>query len=112
MAERISALERVSGSAFRFRNRLDSRFYVLRFLFNTRFQYWTYEIRTTGGVVIRGGIKVVTGEDLHGRFSEPELPSGTMVVIDSEGLDLDAGRFDLGDRVRLVHTSGAEITAA
>lgn len=112
MPERISALERVTGPAFRFRNRLDGRFYVLRFLYNSRFAYWTAEVQGTDGAVVRGGIKVLEGEDILARFSEDDLPPGTMFVIDSEGLDLDPGRFDLGDRVSLVYTTEAEIAEA
>lgn len=107
MADRISALDREDGSAFRFRNRLDARFYVLRFLYNTRFDFWTFEIQDTAGNVIRGGKKINTGEDLFGQFAEADLPPGTMLVVDAEGQDLDAGRRDLGDRVSLEYDSEA-----
>lgn len=112
MAERISALEKITAAAFRFRNRLDGRFYVLRFLYNTRFDYWTLEYQTTAGVVLRGGIKLLAREDTLGRFSDPDLPPGTLFVLDSEDQDLDPGRFDLGDRIRLVYTSEAELAEA
>ena len=50
------------------------------------------------------GIPLLVNTDLWTLFdSNEDLPIGLFLVFDTEGLQLNPGEFDLGDRVRLMY---------
>lgn len=112
MAERLLALERAVGPAYRFRSRLEGVNYRIRLAYNTRGDFWTLAIASASGVRLVDGYALRVGEDVLTRLVDERLPPGTLTVVDTSGADVDPGRADLGARVRLVYTPEAEVVAS
>ena len=109
MAERLLALERATGPAYRFRSRLEGTNYRFRLAYNTRADLWTLAIKTSSGEALVDGYALRAGEDVLTQLVDARLPAGTLTVVDTSQTDLDPGRADLGARVRLVFTPEAEV---
>lgn len=99
---------------------LDGRDYRLRFLWNQREDTWFFSIADGSGSPIASGIKVVVGADLLGLVTDTRAPAGAIIAIDGRAvpstaliktLAVDPGFDDLGDAIRLVYASAAEIEA-
>ncbi len=111
MAERLTANERATQPAYRYRTRLEGTQLAYRHTFNTRGQYWTLGIATVGGDQIVEGMAMRVGEVLNARFVDPRLPPGELRLEDTSRQGIDPGRDDLGARVRLTYTPLAEVVA-
>ena len=55
--------------------------------------------------------KITVGTPLLGRFQGATLPYGELIAYDTSGADADPGLTDLGVRVLLTFTDGADIIA-
>ena len=82
---------------------LDGTTYILRFTFNDRMGKWFFSISDQTDTPIINPVPVVSDWDVVGRFTFSNLPLGTLIFVDTSGKSEDPGRFDLGDRVRLLY---------
>lgn len=85
----------------------------LRLWWNARAQRWILDVTDQAGAEIASGLGLVIGRSLLARFgARPDMPPGSLVAVDTSGAGREAGRDDLGDRVRLVYADAAELAAA
>lgn len=64
---------------------------------------WLMSVEDPQGVTILDAVPVLADWPLFDRFSSPTLPPGSIIAFDTSGKHQDPGRFDLGDRVRLIY---------
>ena len=85
---------------------LDGRAFVIRLDWNARIQRWFLSIETSGGTSIMRSRAVVLGADLLRQVRhDPAAPQGALMLIDSQGDDVEAGLDTLGARHRLIYFS-------
>lgn len=89
--------------AYSFTIELDGTNYVLSFRFNVRMDRWAMDIAKTDGTVVLAGVVLETGVDLTGRYVSDSLPPGRFLAYDESGQGMNAGRYDLGDSVKLLY---------
>lgn len=86
---------------------LEGTAYQLDFTFNQRMALgvgkWMLQISDSQGNPIIDEVPVVATWPLFKRFRDARLPKGTIYAFDTSGQNLDPGRFDFGDRVRLLY---------
>lgn len=82
---------------------LEGAQYRLDFRYNERMGKWFLKISDPTGVELMGAVPITASCPLFNRFRRANLPPGTLVAFDSSGKNQDPGRFDLGDRVRLIY---------
>lgn len=87
--------------------------YRLDFTWNARMNNgvgkWMLQISDAQSNVIIGNVPVVATWPLFDRFKTKTLPPGTLFAFDSSGQNLDPGRFELGDRVRLFYLESTSL---
>lgn len=88
---------------FKFTIQLGTRFYVLRFLWNTRTSTWSLDIYTQDEEPILLGQRIFVGFLGFKRFKDLRLPEGRIYFYDTSGKSIDPGRTDLGDRVQMFY---------
>lgn len=95
------------------RTKLDGIFFWLRLVWNVRESIWTFGISDSDDAALAHGLAVRVETDmLRGIRGQVGLPPGAIVPIDTSGSQTDPGRDDLGDRVRLVYLTQAEVADA
>lgn len=86
------------------------------YIFNVRWsdfeQAWYFDLWDENSNPIVSGIKLVLGVILARRCVDPRKPTGALFLSDLSGDDLDAGRFDLGTRVKLYYRPLADLVSA
>lgn len=97
------------GPAWSQRVRLDGVYYTISVRWNDRAQVWMLDAGDSDGVVRVAGIAIRLGVHLLGQAQDPRLPPGALFATDSAPGALDPGRYDLGDRVRLLYLDAAEL---
>lgn len=70
---------------------------------NGRAGSWFFDLYDASGNIIVAGIRIVLGVILGRRCKDPRMPPGAIVASDTSGQQRDAGRDDLGSRVRLYY---------
>lgn len=75
---------------------------------NERSAGWFLDLSTADGAPLLLGLRIVPDWDLTGRFTDPRLPAGRMVAVDTSGQGLPPGRDDLGGRVVVVFVPEGE----
>jgi hypothetical protein len=80
---------------------IDSNTYILKFLWNTRGNYWTGGIFKSDNTPIVSSQKLCVGYPLFARFVSTDLPEGLFWVIDTVGNGLT--RENLGTDVVLIY---------
>lgn len=101
-----------SGSArWRQRTALDGVDFLLTFRWSQRSGCWLLDLADAEGVAIVEGLALLVGVPLLLGVTDARRPAGELVVVDTAGGDRDAGFVDLGDRVRLVYLTAAELAA-
>lgn len=98
-----------NSSHFRFRTELDGATYTFEFRWNDRWDAWLMSIGDAEGNPVASGVRVVINMPLVSHLSDPRLPPGVLMAIDTTGQNLDAGYQDLGRRVPLMYTTAAEV---
>jgi len=93
------------SAAFSFETELDGTSFGFAFRWNDRDASWYMTVSDGEGSPIVSGIKVVVNLPLLNFFSDPRLPGGVLMAIDTAGADQDAGYADLGRRVVLSYLS-------
>jgi len=89
--------------AYNYRIDLDGTTYTLYFNYNDRMGKWMVAVGDEQGAVIIGYVPIIVNWPLFNRFKDDALPPGTLAAYDSANTNLDPGRFDLGERVRMVY---------
>jgi len=85
---------------------LDGTTYLLDFLFNARVSKWFLQVSDASGNLLLAPVPVVSTWPIIKRFRDTRLPIGTVFPFDTSGNNEDPGRFDLGDRVRMLYEEG------
>jgi hypothetical protein len=92
-----------NDAAFKMRTTLDNVEVVLDFEWNSRTSLWTMSIYDAAENPLVLGLALVVDTFLIGKFRNPGLPPEELVLYDSSGKHVEAGRDDLGDRCKLFY---------
>jgi len=95
---------------YSFRCPLGASIYALELFWNARDPSWSMTISDTSGNLLLSR-KITVGTPLLGRFQAATLPFGEIFAYDTSGASIDPGLTDLGARVLLTFTDGADILA-
>ncbi len=96
-----------TAQAFEIQVEMNTELFTLAFRFYPRDDFWRMTVSKADAVIL-SQIKVVNTLDLLGQFDYLEdLPAGTIIVFDHEGLDADPGSENFGDRVVLMYQDAA-----
>lgn len=88
---------------------LEGTTYTLEFAWNVRLGAWFMSILDeTGTIPILMGIRVVANL-LLGSNAPLTTPPGAFMAYDTSGQGLDPGFVDLGDRVKLIYFTKAQL---
>ncbi len=77
--------------------------YIMEFNFNSRTSLWYMGIKQEDGTPLAVGVPVFTDVDIMMQYKNPDLPPGVFMTFDTEELSADAGRDDLGNRVKMLY---------
>ncbi|HCU24078.1 MAG TPA: hypothetical protein DF383_03595 [Deltaproteobacteria bacterium] len=88
-----------------FKKRIDlgARAYVFHFYFNERMSRWVMSVYDADEQPIVVGIVMVIDSSLTGRYSDPRLPEGEIILYDSSETHQECGYEDLGNRCLLIY---------
>ena len=103
MAELLKISVEVSEPSFKLRIDLDQRSYLLRFDFNQRSNRWMLSFFDTDENPILLGIPLHIHSSLIGRYSDPRLPLGEMMLYDTSQRWEECAFEDLGARCLLLY---------
>jgi hypothetical protein len=98
---------RVDLPSYHYRVSLDGVTFTLYFTFNDRMGKWFVKLADRNGVTLLAPVPLAVNWPLVQRFQRADLPAGELIAYDTSGKNEDAGRFDLGDRVRLIYKEAA-----
>lgn len=82
---------------------LDGVNFTLRYTFNDRMGKWFLNLADGLGNDIINQVPIIASMPLFNRFVAAAIPAGTLFPFDTSGQNMDPGRFDLGDRVRMLY---------
>jgi hypothetical protein len=103
---------RIDGSQrYSFRVSLGSISAVIfgfEFTWNSRDGSWSMMISDSTGNLLFSK-KITLGVPMTWRYSNPSLPKGEFLAVDTSGQDQEAGLTDLGSRVLLTFTDAADL---
>lgn len=88
---------------------LDGVNYTLTYTFNIRMGKWFLSLGDQVGNVLVSQVPVVATWPLFDRFKDLTIPPGTVFAYDSSNTNTDPGRFDLGDRVRILYAESGTL---
>jgi len=94
---------RVDLPCYHYNITLEGTTYTLSFKWNSRMAKWFVTLGDAAGADILSNIPLVANWPLLARFKMAGKPPGQLVAFDTSLKNLDAGRFDLGNRVRLMY---------
>lgn len=77
--------------------------YIMDFNYNSRAALWYMGIKQADGTALVAGVPIFTDVDIMVQYKNPDLPPGIFMAFDTEELSADAGRDDLGNRVKLLY---------
>lgn len=90
------------------RTSLGGKTFGFEFIWNVRDLSWSFAMSDASGDVILAR-KVVLTTPMLSRNQDARLPFGEMIATDTSNQDLEATLTDLGTRVLLCFTDGADI---
>lgn len=99
----LELLTRKDLPAYFYTVTLDGQQYRLDYTYNTRMGKWFLKVSDVQGNALIEPVPVVATWPLFNRFQRGTLPPGTLFAFDTSGKNEDPGRFDLGDRVRMLY---------
>jgi hypothetical protein len=88
---------------YRFTCSLEGKSYGFELRWNGRSGAWFLTVSDVDGNVLAAGRRVVIGAELLGRSANAALPPGSLFAYDTSNSNRDAGRDDLGGRVKVVY---------
>lgn len=86
---------------------LDAVVFRISFLFNSRENFWYFNLFDSTGTAIRSGVKVVLGIPLLRLMAQISRPLGEPIAIAPTDDAIEAGLEDLGGRVLLAYVQGS-----
>lgn len=89
--------------AYMFEIDIDERVYRIEIRWNSRGEFWTFNLLTRSGEPLIQGVKMVLNFELIRRYGDDRLPKGALIPIDTTGRLDRIGRHDLGENVQLVY---------
>jgi hypothetical protein len=95
---------------YSFRCPLGASIYAFEFFWNSRDASWSFTLSDTTGNLLLSR-KITVGAPLLNRFAGSTLPYGELIAYDTSGANQDPGVTELGTRVLLMFTDGADILA-
>lgn len=95
--------------AYSFEINIEGRVYRLRFEWNSRHEHWTMAFLTRTGEDIIRGIKLIINFEIINRYKNPQMPPGALIPLDRTGRLERIGRNDLGEDVKLIYYTRAEL---
>lgn len=101
----------LSEPSFKIRTILEDVQLFLRFDWNGRDIRWNLSIYDTSENPLVVGLPMNVNTELVERFEIDGLPPGLLMLYDTSGKNLEAGRDDLGDRCKLVYLTSDELEA-
>lgn len=98
------------ATAYRYTVALDGRDYLLRFVFDERYNTWHLDLSLPDGTPLAQGVRVVSGIPLlrHYHDAEDRLPKGALVALDLGKTPTEPGR-DISRNHRLIYFSAKEL---
>lgn len=87
---------------------LDGVTYEIELLWVERTPAWYLSLSLEDGTRLLSSRRLVLGAFITRRFKDPRLPKGDFYLYDTTGQDIEAGLYDLGARVLLLYTEGAD----
>ena len=92
---------------------LGRRRFVIRARWNTRYEYWTYDLLTIQGDILIAGQRINKGWPTLSRYSNRDLPSGFIAAFDPADIRnrIPIGRESLTDGVLMIFVSNAQMLA-
>jgi hypothetical protein len=91
------------------RSVLDGVVYRFRLKYRERYDCWDLQIAESDGSIIIDGIRVTEGIDLLYPYSDPRLPPGELICVDTQGLGAAPTRRDWRERHILKYNEFVEI---
>lgn len=96
---------------YSFRVELDGARYEFSMEWNDRAGAWFFDLADAEGDLIVTSIRVGVDYPLLDSYTDDRIPPGILLAVDSQKLDLDPGRQDLGDRVQMIYYPIADLSA-
>lgn len=96
-------LTRKDLAAYHYTITLEGVQYRFDYQYNERMGKWFVSISDTAANIIIAPVPVVAGLGIFDRFVMDGIPPGITTPFDTSGDNLDPGRFELGDRVRMLY---------
>lgn len=90
---------------------IDSVPYRLEFLWNSRFDYWTVNIKTITGEPLIYGVKLIINYELIRLYGADNLPKGALIPVDTTGKLERIGYEDLTESIDFVYMTREEFNA-
>lgn len=94
---------------YKFSIDLESQSYTFSFHFNLRSSQWYFDLSNSDGIQIFMGLPVFVNQSVFSRFSNPLLPPGRAMFVDTSGQDKDPSQDDLGIRVLFLYAESNEV---
>lgn len=99
-------------SSVQFQTILELQVYGFKFEWNQRYERWSMSLYDSNDQPLIQAVPVMSGPDVLEQYVYDGMPPGKLVFADTSGENIDPGRQDLGDRVRLFYiTSDDDILA-
>lgn len=93
---------------YRFRANLSGGLFSFEFQWNARDSSWSVAISDATGNLLLSK-KIALNTPLTYRYSNPALPKGEFLAIDTSGQNVEPGLTDLGSRVLFTFTDAADL---
>ena len=108
----ISIALRPDLTHFSLQANLDSETFTLLIRWNARALGWFMDIfEEDGETLILAGVRLVANFPL-GMYRADRRPAGYLYAWDTTGVGIDPGLGELGDRVKLIYFTAADLAAA
>lgn len=82
---------------------IDNVVYSLHFKWNGRAKAWIMDIAAQDGETLISGLKILPSWELIEIYTNTKLPPGNIFILDTDNTDVVPGRFELGNRVKLIY---------
>lgn len=99
----------LSDASFKIRTVLEGVQIFLRFDWNERDTKWQISIFDASENPLLYFIPMNVNTEILERFEIPGIPAGLLMLYDTSGKNVEAGRDDLGDRCKLVYLTSDEL---
>lgn len=99
----------LTDPSFKIRTILENVQLVFKFDWNERDIKWNLSIFDTSENPLLYSLPLNVNTELLERFEIAGLPPGLLMLYDTSGKNLEAGRDDLGDRCKLVYLTSDEL---